>query len=375
MAKLDLAQPRQKSQKTEDDEENAETSQVTVVHCPPTAGPWPRPRRARPRRGAGARVDVRRKPGASPAHLPRGSATHISLRLRQGRRGDQLAGAASGIDYPLDEEQLGEYYTSMAAMGINAGKLKIGLDLETDMRRIRIMRDALATSGKPPELILDVNEYWSPKQSIRYMHTIESEFDITWLEEPARRWDVEGLKQVSEGIRAAVSSGENLQTVEDLAPLLVNRAIDVLNLNKSFSGFSGAMRAAHLAAAVEIPCSGMNCWGNAIAHLCASLDNHWMMEVLNAGESLLFSHVHPIVDGYVVLNDEPGLGYTIDEAKLAEYAVEQASPTARPSPFGRRQGAALFLVPPEATLVTPEVEEFLQSQADAAPRVGQLPRL
>ena len=99
------------------------------------------------------------------------------------------------------------------------------------------------------------------------------------------------------------------------------------------------------------------------------------MEVLNAGESLIFSHVHPIVDGCVVLNDEPGLGYTVDEAKLAEYTVEQASPTARPSPFGRRQGAALFLVPPEATLVTPEVEEFLQSQADAAPRVGQLPRL
>lgn len=282
---------------------------------------------------------------------------------------------ASGIDYPLSEQQLGDYYASMAAMGINAGKLKIGLDLEMDMKRIRIMRDALATSGKTPELILDVNEYWSPKQSIRYMHVIEAEFDITWLEEPARRWDVEGLKQVSNGIRAAVSSGENLQTVEDLAPLINSRAIDVLNLNKSFSGFSGAMRAAHLASAQEIPTSGMNCWGNAIAHLCASLDNHWMMEVLNAGESLIFSDVHPIVDGYIVLNDEPGLGYTIDLAKLEQYAVDQPSPTARPSPFGRRQGAAMFLVPPDGVLLTPDVEQYFKDQADRAPRVGQIPKL
>jgi hypothetical protein len=29
------------------------------------------------------------------------------------------------------------------------------------------------------------------------VHRIEAVFDITWLEELARRWDHEGLKQVS----------------------------------------------------------------------------------------------------------------------------------------------------------------------------------
>ena len=74
------------------------------------------------------------------------------------------------------------------------------------------MRDALARSGKQPELMIDVNEYWSPKQAIRYMNVIEQHFDITWIEEPARRWDVRGLKQVSDNIRAAVASGENLES-------------------------------------------------------------------------------------------------------------------------------------------------------------------
>ena len=89
---------------------------------------------------------------------------------------------ASGIDSPLPDDQLDAFYRSMAARGVCGGKLKCGLDLEADLRRIGIMRDALACSGQRPELCIDVNEYWSPKQAIRYMHVIEEQFGITWIE-------------------------------------------------------------------------------------------------------------------------------------------------------------------------------------------------
>ena len=137
---------------------------------------------------------------------------------------------ASGIDYPLSDEEIRAFYEGMAAKGVCSGKLKIGLDLESDMRRIGIMRDALATSGKKPELMIDVNEYWSPKQAIRYIHEIEQEFDLTWVEEPARRWDVRGLKKVSDNIRAAVATGENLDALNDYLPLLHGGAADILNV-------------------------------------------------------------------------------------------------------------------------------------------------
>ncbi|MCB0063706.1 MAG: hypothetical protein KDE19_16400, partial [Caldilineaceae bacterium] len=68
---------------------------------------------------------------------------------------------ASGLDIPLDDDEMRAFYTDMAAKGINAGKLKVGLDPEADMRRIGIMKEALATSGKKPELMIDSNEYWS----------------------------------------------------------------------------------------------------------------------------------------------------------------------------------------------------------------------
>jgi L-alanine-DL-glutamate epimerase-like enolase superfamily enzyme len=55
------------------------------------------------------------------------------------------------------------------------------------MSRLEIMREAIATSGKPVNHMLDVKEHWTPKQAIRRVHTIEEAFDLTWTEEPARQ--------------------------------------------------------------------------------------------------------------------------------------------------------------------------------------------
>ncbi len=76
-----------------------------------------------------------------------------------GASSNRVRAYASGIDYPLSDEEIRTFYEGMAAKGVHSGKLKIGLDMEMDMRRIAIMRDALATLGKKPELMIDVNEY------------------------------------------------------------------------------------------------------------------------------------------------------------------------------------------------------------------------
>jgi len=81
---------------------------------------------------------------------------------------------ASGIDSPLNDDELRAFYEAQAAKGIAIGKLKVGLDREYDLRRIGIMQDALATSGKKPINIIDSNEYWSPKQAIQHIRYVES---------------------------------------------------------------------------------------------------------------------------------------------------------------------------------------------------------
>lgn len=251
---------------------------------------------------------------------------------------------ASGIDLPLSDEEIRAFYESQAAKGIAIGKLKVGLDRESDLRRIGIMQDALATSGKTPVNLIDSNEYWSPKQAIQTIRYFERHFDIFWAEEPARRWDVRGLSKVSQAINAAVATGENLDDVNEFRPLILHSAADYLQIGSGTTGITGALRVANLADAFDIPVSVMNCPGNFMAHFAAVLPNHVWMEVVDNGRDLVFDIDTKVEDGWIVLGDSPGLGIEFDTAKLSQYAVTGRSPESTPSPWGRRRGAGLYPV-------------------------------
>jgi L-alanine-DL-glutamate epimerase-like enolase superfamily enzyme len=190
---------------------------------------------------------------------------------------------ASGIDLRLSDGEIGDFYATMAACGISAGKLKVGLDFEHDLRRIQIMKDARARSGKKPVLLVDSNEYWSPKQAIHYIRAYEEHFDITWAEEPARRRDYRGLRKVSQGIKAAVATGHNLDHVSEFTPLVLHEAVDIVEVGWGCSGITGALQVADLAYAFELPLSMINCPAHFLANVAVVLPNHMMMEVVEPG--------------------------------------------------------------------------------------------
>ena len=100
------------------------------------------------------------------------------------------------------------------------------------------------------------------------------------------------------------------------------------------------MKVADVAYAFEIPVTMMNCPGNFMAHLAAALPNHITMEVLSAGRDAAFTPGHKIEDGWIVLNNEPGLGFTYDQDKLDALPASNRVGGIAP---GRRQGAGLYL--------------------------------
>ena len=251
---------------------------------------------------------------------------------------------ASGIDLSLNDDEIRSFYQRQAARGIAIGKLKVGLDREADLRRIGIMREALATSGREPILLIDSNEYWSPKAAIQHIRYFERHFDIFWAEEPARRWDYTGLRKVSEAVNAAVATGENLDDAADFRALIENRAADILQIGVGTGGITGALRVAQMADGFDLPVSVMNCPGNYMAHFAAVLPNHIWMEVVDAGRDVVFSHDSRIEDGYIILGDQPGNGIQFDLEKLHEYRVTELSMSSEPSPWGRRRGAGLYPV-------------------------------
>ena len=251
---------------------------------------------------------------------------------------------AIGIDLCLNDAEIRAFYERQAARGICIGKLKVGLDREGDLRRIGIMREALAASGKEPILLVDSNEYWSPKQAIQHIRYFERHHELFWAEEPARRWDYTGLRQVSQSVNAAVATGENLDDAADFRALIAHQAADILQIGVGAGGITGAMRIAQMADGFDLPVSVMNCPGNYMAHFAAVLPNHIWMEVVDAGQDKSFTHDSRVEDGYIILGDRPGNGIQFDMEKLEQYRVTQRSASAAPSPWGRRPGAGLYVV-------------------------------
>jgi L-alanine-DL-glutamate epimerase-like enolase superfamily enzyme len=226
------------------------------------------------------------------------------------------------------------------------------------------MQDALSVASKRPRLAIDSNEYWSPKQAVQQITKIEEKFDLTWAEEPARRWDYDGLKLVSRSIKAAVSSGENVNDISDFYPLIANEAIDIVQVGSGTSGITGARQVANLAYAFELPVSLMNCQANFMAHLAAALPNHMALEVVDPGREHVLKFKHTIGDGFIHLSDEPGLGLQIDEKKLGKMEASKPPRTLN-MPFPRRDGAGLAVVPP-APGEAPWQSEWDRSQTKPA---------
>ncbi len=255
---------------------------------------------------------------------------------------------ASGLDMPLQDEELGDWYRQMAVeYGFTAGKLKVGLDQDSDIRRIGIMKNALSVHTDTPGLLIDANEYWSPKQAIRKVREIEEQFELGWVEEPARRWDFLGLRRVADGIRAPVCAGENLDTLGDFLPYFHNRSADIVQVSSGMGGITCALQLADAAYGFNLPVTLGGSAGHHHAHLASSIPNYVNIEIGNpVDDSGIFSSDVKFENGQCVLGDAPGLGIEVDYDALAAAKVDAVSPGSGPSPFGRRPGAGLYEVPP-----------------------------
>ncbi len=258
----------------------------------------------------------------------RAKARALPLWRELGGDSNRVAAYASGLDAPLDDDALVTYYRGMATRyGMSAGKLKVGREPERDLERLRLLRDALSVgAGQPqPSLMVDANEFWTPKQAIRRIRALEREFDLVWVEEPARRDDHRGLARVSRGISAAVATGENLSSVGQFMPLLLHEAVDVVQPSVQQLGITGALRVAELADAFSLPIALVNCPGRYAAHVAAVVPNHLAMEVVDAGRDAVIATDHRLEGGSILLSDAPGLGFSFDEGQLAAHAVDTPS--------------------------------------------------
>ncbi|HLU70883.1 MAG TPA: mandelate racemase/muconate lactonizing enzyme family protein, partial [Nonomuraea sp.] len=251
---------------------------------------------------------------------------------------------ASGLDIDLTDDELVEVYQVYAGHGLRAAKVKGGLDIERDRHRLTLVRDVLAEAGRGarPGLMLDVNEAWTRKQAVRHVCELERTLDLTWIEEPVRRWDAEGLAAVGRGIRASVATGENLTGLEQFRPLLAAGGVDIVQ-TAAVWGVSHFLRVSALAHAHDLPVSPIGSTPVALLHAATSVPNHIASELQDLSPPLGLSLDLRVEDGAFVLGDSPGLGITVDEQAIDAHrpdARPAEGPRIRPEHAGRRLLAA-----------------------------------
>ncbi|TWD81722.1 L-alanine-DL-glutamate epimerase-like enolase superfamily enzyme [Kribbella amoyensis] len=258
-----------------------------------------------------------------------------------GARDHVVPAYASGLDGPLPDEELVALHKRFADRGLRAVKLKGGLDVGTDLRRLDLVSDLYRdATGQVPALMLDANESWSRKEAVRHIGRIEERHDLAWIEEPVRRWDVDGLALVTRSVKAAVATGENLTGLEQFRPLVQANAVDVVQTG-SVWGITHFLRVAALAHAFDLPVSPVAYSANPLGHAAASVPNHLSIELQDFGHPIGISADQVIADGHLVLGSAPGLGLTLDEAAIADLGDaadwgHQAGPHVRPDRAGRR---------------------------------------
>jgi L-alanine-DL-glutamate epimerase-like enolase superfamily enzyme len=234
-----------------------------------------------------------------------------------GARDRFISGYASGLDIALDDDQLATWYRTMGERGFTAGKLKGGREVDADIRRLGIVADALSGSAAAPAVMLDANESWNLKQAVRYVAALEKHHDLTWIEEPLRRWDAAGHARLGASIRAAIATGENLTGLEQFAPLFDRHAVDIVQVGAVW-GVTHFLRVAYAAHSRDLPISPVGLTANpAVAHAAAAAPNHLSSEVQNIEPPFGVTVDQEIVDGGIVLGDVAGNGITLDEDAIA----------------------------------------------------------
>src|SRR5262245_8556664 len=126
------------------------------------------------------------------------------------------------------EDTLPDRARAALAGGFRHLKLKVGVDLESDLRRARAVREAI---GPDRALMLDANQAWGVEEAIAAMSVL-ADVSPWWIEEPTSPDDLLGHRRIRQAIRPiGVATGEHVQNRILFKQLFQAQAIDFCQID------------------------------------------------------------------------------------------------------------------------------------------------
>ncbi|WP_405609332.1 L-fuconate dehydratase [Streptomyces sp. NBC_00076] len=149
------------------------------------------------------------------------------------------------------DEKLTRLAAQAVAEGFRQIKLKVGADLDDDIRRCRVARHVV---GPDIRMAIDANQRWDVAEAIRWTKAL-AEFDPYWVEEPTSPDDILGHAAIRQAVAPVkVATGEHVQNRVVFKQLLQAGAVDVVQIDAArVAGVNENLAVLLLAAKFGVP--------------------------------------------------------------------------------------------------------------------------
>ena len=137
--------------------------------------------------------------------------------------------------------------------GFTQFKIKIGQDINDDLRRVKIIRDQI---GLDRILMSDANQRWDVQEAVNHM-TLLAPYHIHWIEEPTSPDDILGHAKISKALRPlgiGVATGEQAHNRVMFKQFLEAGGMDFCQIDSCrLGGVNEIIAVLLMAAKFEIP--------------------------------------------------------------------------------------------------------------------------
>lgn len=218
---------------------------------------------------------------------------------------------------------------ALVEQGCNTVMIKMGaLPISVEVER---MISAKRHFGDKISIVVDANQGWEVADALEFIDGIRGHRPYL-IEQPVKRWDMEGLRRIRERSPSPLSADESLTTIQDAAMLIRERAIDAFSIKVSKNG--GLDKSRQIAMVADA--FGLRCLMNSMLEFgitqAASLQlgctlpnlldlGHAYGSVVRMSDDIT-DFGQNISQATVKVPMGNGLGVTLNEDKLKKYTLD-----------------------------------------------------
>jgi L-alanine-DL-glutamate epimerase-like enolase superfamily enzyme len=210
-------------------------------------------------------------------------------------------------------------------MGFSTLKTKAGRKAEEDLEMVRGIRDG---AGDRPKLRIDPNMGYAPEVALQLARDLEK-YNLEYLEQPMHSTLLAESARLRRRTRTPLALNESVTTLEISMQILQLGAADVL-LPDTYQcgGILPVKKVAAMCEGAKVPCvfhcsHDLGLKTAAMLHVVASTPAFTLANdcTYYGLEDDIITPLFTIEKGHMAVPEGPGLGVTVDEAKLARYRV------------------------------------------------------